>query len=818
MKKSFQALNQKKSKDTSCWKLTYNHFDPVQEGLRESLCTLGNGYFGVRGAVIETPATRINYPGMYMAGVFNKIPTPIAGKNIYNEDFVNCPNWLILTFKVGTGNWNRVSLREILSYEQVLNMQSGILTRKYRIQDQEGHRTTVETHVIASMADPHCGAIKYTIIPENYDDTVTVRSVLDGTVQNTGVPRYKELNSQHLTLDKIGRMGKNGVYLSVKTSRSRVIIVQASIFRVFKGASEIHPAVHTEIIQKKKICQELHFHAQRKKKYTFEKSVSIYTSRDKNIRNPLKAACDSVKKAPRFDQVFNQHKKTWRKLWKMFDIEISGDTFSERVLRLHTFHLLQTASIHNQNIDAGLPARGLHGESYRGHIFWDEIFVMSFFYLQEPLIAKALLMYRYNRLPEARKYAAKNKYRGSMFPWQSGSTGVEETQTIHLNPISGKWGPDFSCIQRHISFDIAYNVWQFWKHTNDIEFLYKYGAELILSIAQFGGSLAYYDKKDDAYHTKGIMGPDEFHERLPLSSEPGVKDNAYSNMMIVWTLLKAQEVLQVLSPSQQRNILKKVGVNEQELKRWDDITRKMNIVMNDDNIISQFDGYFDLKELDWESYRTKYGNIHRMDRILKSEGKSPDEYKLAKQADVLMLFYLFPLDEVKELFERLGYQMNINILRKNYDYYEKRTSHGSTLSMIVHCYIAYMLGRVREGWSWYTNVLKSDLNDTQGGTTAEGIHTGVMGGSIDIAMRRFAGIDIRYDHIKVDPHLPRLWNSVRVQFIFKGTVFIFTVTKSSLTIEIRSKKTKRKSFPLEVQGKSYRVLYGAKRTIPLKKK
>jgi len=659
------------------------------------------------------------------------------------------------------------------------------------------------------MAAPHRAAIKYTITPENYEGWITIRSALDGTVQNTGVARYRQLNSKHLRPVSIGNFDRNGIFLSVKTSQSKISICQAAKTCIFKGNKELKP--RGEIIKKGKaaIFQDFKIFVHKRDRYVIEKIVSIYTSKNMGVQNPLARAVSSVKKSHRFDKLLKSHIRVWDALWKRFDIEIQGGVFSQKVLRLHTFHLLQTASFHNRMIDAGLPARGLHGEAYRGHIFWDELYVMPFFNLHIPETAKALLLYRYRRLAKAREYARKDGgYKGAMFPWQSGSTGEEETQIVHLNPISGKWGPDYSRIQRHNSFAIAYNVWQYWKVTGDLSFLSHYGAEIILSIAQFGASLTKYNSRSKKYHTDGIMGSDEFHERLPGSSKPGFKDNAYTNLLIVWTLLRAQEILDILPERHKIRLLSKLKLNQKELNKWQDITRKMNIIINKNGIISQFDGYFKLKDLNWKAYRIKYGKIGRLDRILKAEGKSSNAYKAAKQADALMIFYLLPLSEIKDLFHRLGYKFNKHILKKNYDYYVHRTSHGSTLSEVVHCYIAHLIGRRRDAWQWFLNVLKSDIYDTQGGTTPEGIHAGVMGASINITLKAFAGIEIFDDRIGIKPDLPKSWKSIKLKVFYKGDWISLFITKRQVTIFIKGPKSKKCMIPFEIYGKPYSFVFG----------
>ncbi|MDD4202557.1 MAG: glycosyl hydrolase family 65 protein [Candidatus Omnitrophica bacterium] len=817
MNKLFKFLNifSREEKSRS-WTLNYNWFKPSQEGLREALCTLGNGYMGVRGAISESKASRVNYPGTYLAGLYNKIGTPIAEKIIYNEAFVNCPNWLLLFFNTGS-EWLNPQSKKLLYYDQTLDMRKGILIRKMRIRENNGKITFVEKHRIVSMANPHICAIKYSITPENYEGRVYIKSMLDASLQNWGVTRYRKLNSKHLKALNASIEGKNIMYICAKTTQSNITLCEAARTKVFCNSKMIKTQTPNITTDKKVISQDFSIDVKKKKKYDIEKIVSIYKSNDPGIKDPASKALTEIKKQGDFSELFDEHKKVWENIWKKFYFSIEGDDFSKQALRLHAFHLLQTASLHNQNIDAGIPARGLHGEAYRGHIFWDEMFILHFYDLHEPIISKALLMYRYNRLAAARNYAKDNNYKGAMFPWQSASTGCEETQVLHLNPLSGRWNPDHSCIQRHVSFAIAYNVWKYWERSGDMHFMTKYGLEIILSIAQFGASLCKYSKNDKRYHTEGLMGPDEFHEKLPRAGSPGLRDNSYTNLMIVWTLMHAKKALDMVTKEIASSLIRKLNISKHEISLWDDIAKKINIVINKDGIISQFDGYFKLKELDWDFYRSKYGNIRRMDRILRAEGKSPDEYKVSKQADALMIFYILSLSEVKTIFNQLGYAFDKNILKRNYDYYVERTSHGSTLSKVVHCYIAHVLGRTKEAWTWFEDVLRSDIHDTQGGTTLEGIHAGVMGGSINILFSAFAGIKVLEHKIKIDPALPKKWNSLRTRFLYRGTWISLFIMKDELSLRLRSTKRKKVSIPIEVRGKLYYFVSGKTHKIKLSK-
>ncbi len=794
--------------EDSTWKLIYNGFDPSEEGLREALCTLGNGYFATRGASCESEASRIHYPGTYLSGGYNKLATNIAGRTIYNEDLVNLPNWIFITFKIGDGEWFSPSSSKILFYRQELDMHKGVLTRKLRYQDRNGKRTYIETTRIVSMHNPHYAAIKYVITPENYSDLITVRTMLNGAVLNAGVERYRQLNSKHLLPVSLGNFSTNGIYLSMLTSQSKIQIAQAARTRIFINGKEKKTNIKHFTKGREKIKQVFRAFVSKGSLLEVEKVVSIYTSKDKDVQDPVNTAIDSLKAVPRFEDVRRPHTNIWDDFWKKVDIQITSDTFTQKAIRLHIFHLLQTASPHNTNLDSGLPARGLHGEAYRGHIFWDGIFTMPFYDLHIPEISRALLMYRYRRLPRARSYARKNDYKGAMFPWQSASIGDEETQIVHLNPLSGEWGPDYSRNQRHVSLAIAYNIWQYYVRTQDEEFLAKYGAEVLLSITQFFASLVKFDPLDCRYHTEGVMGPDEFHERYPNSEKPGLKDNAYTNLMIVWLILRAKEIIAALPEKDKRLLFKKIGLLPLDLEYWNDIVQKMNVIINEDGIIAQFKGYFKLKELDWEKYRERYEKIERLDRILRAEGKSCDEYKISKQADVLMFFYLIPLSEIKEIFRRLGYNFDKEMLNKNYKYYIKRTSHGSTLSKVVHCYIAHLLNKPSETWRRFQEVLESDIFDTQGGTTPEGIHAGVMGGSLDIMVRGFAGIDVLKDRIKISPRIPQRWERIKLRINYRGTWISFSVMNKQVAVFIQGPRKSLFPVPIEIDSRFHQLYCG----------
>ena len=405
------------------------------------------------------------------------------------------------------------------------------------------------------------------------------------------------------------------------------------------------------------------------------------------------------------------------------------------------------------DLDVGVPARGLHGEAYHGHVFWDELFVFPYLTLNLPELTRSLLRYRHRRLPEARQAARDAGYEGAMFPWQSGLDGREDTQALHLNPRSGRWLADNSRLQRHINIAVAYNFWQYFQATGDIQFLSFYGAEVVLEVARFWASIAEYDHARGRYVIRRVMGPDEYHDAYPNAAEPGVDNNAYTNVMAAWVLRRALDVLEELSEQRRRALLEELPLNRADVERWEDITRRMFIPFHDGGIISQFEGYELLGELDWEGYQERYGDIQRLDRILEAEGDTTNRYKASKQADALMLFFLLSSEELGDVFARAGYRLDSDTIHRTIDYYAPRTSHGSTLSRVVHAWV--LARRDRPGsYELFQEALGSDIADAQHGTTSEGIHLGAMASTVDLVQRGYAGLESRDGVLWINPSLP----------------------------------------------------------------
>ena len=783
--------------------LGYEGFDPEAEGLREVLASTGNGRFCARGAAEWENAAGAHYPGTYAHGIYNRETTILGGVPVLNEDLVNLPNWLVLKLRIGGEEAIRLAEVELLTYRQELDLRSAVMTRLLRFRDGLGRETTLRSRRYVSMADPNHAGIEWTLTAENWSGCVEVISAIDGRVTNRGVARYLELEGRHLDPVSPRTFGPEVIALKVRTRQSNTYISQAARTRVFAGERLLE--VERSVFQTEDyIQQSLAFDLRERKPVRIEKMIALATSRDPATSDTLSKVGAAARRCPDFAWALARHVGAWEELWRVCDVRARCDPEVQHLLRVHICHILQVCSRHTADLDCSVPARGLNGEAYRGHVFWDELYVYPFLNFRLPEVTRGLLMYRYRRLEAARAAAHEAGFAGAMFPWQSGSEGTEETQRVHLNPRSGRWEPDLSHNQRHVNAAIFYNIWHYFQATGDVVFLRDYGAEMLLEIARFWGSIAQFNPQRGRYEIHGVMGPDEFHEKYPGSDEDGLRNNGYTNVMVAWLCGVAAGILSWLPDSRADALRSRLEITDQELSLWEDMSRWMFVPFHDDGIISQFEGYEDLEELDWDAYRERYGNIQRLDRILRAEGDDPNRYKVSKQPDVVMLFYLFAPAEIRTVFERLGYEYRPDTAARNTAYYDERTSHGSTLSFVTFAGVLAPLDPERS-WKRFLVALRSDVEDIQAGTTREGIHMGVMSGTVDLMQRAYAGTEMRDGVLRFEPRLPAAVEQIALRMQFQRTQLQVTLDHERLAISIPSEGAGR-SIRLGV-GDDVRELY-----------
>ncbi|WP_084759807.1 beta-phosphoglucomutase family hydrolase [Nocardia mangyaensis] len=760
------------------WNLIYDDFDPGQEGTREALCATGNGYWASRGAMPGSRPDDVHYPATYLAGIFNRVTSTVGDHVIETEHLVNAPDWTFITLRHADGTVLRPGGPDLVGHHQNLNVRAGILTWIDRYEDGQGRQTTVTTRRFHSMADPYVAVLELTIQAQNWAGELVVESAIEGAVRNRNVAADAALNSHHLEAGTHRRLDDETVLHETRTTQSALTIATAARTRIDGELLDrrfLEDGSRAGLVATVRVGPD--------DPVLVEKVAVVSTSRDRGICTPGLAAADRIARAPGAAALRDAHVTAWVQLWDRFAIRLSEGHASSLALNLHVFHVLQAVHVLGTDVDVGVPARGLHGEGYRGHIFWDELFVFPMLTLRQPELTRTLLQYRFERLPRARDAARAAGLDGALFPWQSGSDGREETPTALFNERNGRWMPDHSRRQHHVGLAVAYSIWQYYQTTGDERFLIDVGAEIMIEVARAFAAMAVHDPIDDRFDIDGVMGPDEYHDGGPESRGHGLRNNAYTNVLAAWTLARACDVVRLLRGHDCASLWHRLQLRSDEPAHWDRVGRRLRVPFHRDGIISQFEGYEDLAEFDWDAYRARYDHIERLDLILDAEGDTTNRYKLSKQADVLMLFYLFSAEELRHVLERLGYSLPPDIVPRTVEYYLARTSHGSTLSRLAHAWVLARTDRAAS-WSLFARALEADLSDTQRGTTREGVHLGAMAGTADMVLRCYCGIETWHDVLRLHPVLPAELPEVEFTISYRGQPVTVSVTHTRVRLRL----------------------------------
>lgn len=746
---------------TNDWQIIYHNIPTgVKSYGQEAILTLGNGYLGLRGAPIISRFSDDHYPGLYVAGIFNQTTTKISDHDVINEDLVNFPNPQLLEITIdGKKLTTPYSKRE-----STLNMQNGTLNEKFVFPVAKGNLFLTTTKVVDPINYHQFGV--EADLSSNFTAQIQVEFIIDGTVLNQNVARYRNFNSQEFEI-----VNSDDHILSGRTLQSKINFAigaktETNVSKIITNNSET------------KVFDQAEFTIQPQQTVTLKRVMAVAT--DNDTADYFDVVDEAISHSS-FDDIYQSSCGHWQKFWQESDVKlVSDDTDAQKMIHLNIFQLHQAVQGPvNSHLDASIGSRGLTGEGYRGHIFWDELFIVPYLATNDPDAAKAIIQYRIKRLSAAKQNANAQLEKGAMYPWQSASIGDEQAQFIHLNPISNQWYPDNSRLQRHVSLAVVYDLWSYTDITGKTDLLLDGGLNLLLETSKFWLNKAQFDGQN--YHISGVMGPDEFHEAYPDTETGGLSDNAYTNLMVVWSLLWMLK-LQKQLPEAFNIALQECDFDQSLINKAHELIKYLKIYVNDDGVIEQYNHYFELKDLDLKAYQDKYQDIHRIDRILTSEGKSCDDYQVDKQADVLMTTYNFGQEVVQSLCQSLGIKLPKDWLLKNRDYYLARTVHGSTVSRPVYATVDVALGDINDAWNKLKVALKSDYDDIQGGTTADGIHTGVMGSTLTVIMRDFAGIRLVDDVVVINPQIPKQWQELSFNKIYRGIKYHFLFQNGHLTV------------------------------------
>jgi trehalose/maltose hydrolase-like predicted phosphorylase len=697
------------------WLLTADGFDPLRENVLESRFTVSNGFLGVRAARAMSRGERwVLPPRTFLAGLFDisSPEQPIPG-------LVTGADWLKVSIKV-SGRPLIPHPADLLSYRATLDMRRGVLLTGGRVRGPGGP-VRVRTLRLVSLSERALGLHLAELEIEHGGFEVTLEASFEEADPGLRAERLEE---------------DLGVWCT-QYSGKRVAIAGASALLI--DGDELAPA------RPSRFTWLWTWKTRPGQVVSFERLVAVVRS-DPKGPDPGEIARSKLRVARQIGWrgVLGEHEAAWSRRSHCSGIEIEGDPDSQLALRFAAYHLNSAANPDDDRVSIG--ARGLTGQDYRGHVFWDtEIYLLPFYTLTWPEAARALLMYRFHTLDGARAKAARMGWRGAMYAWESADTGEETTPEQVIGP-DGRIVPVLcGKLEQHVTADVAYAVWQYWQATGDESFLLEAGAEIMLETGRFWASRA-QPEADGYCHIRGVIGPDEYHE--------SIDDNAFTNVMARWNIGRALDIAAVLRdrwPERWALLSSRLDLDDTELGQWRTVAETMATGFDPKTgLFEQFAGFFALDEIELANYA---GRTVPMDVVLGRERTQRSQ--VIKQADVVALLALLPEEFPGET------------AALNFRYYEPRCSHGSSLSAGIHGLVAARLGYPELALRYFQQAVAVDLADTHV-TIAGGLHVAALGGAWQTAVLGFAGLRFQGDALSLNPRLPATWHKLSLSVQCRG--------------------------------------------------
>ncbi|MCG6539318.1 glycoside hydrolase family 65 protein [Pseudomonas sp. KSR10] len=742
-------------------KLLFDHYDPADERRREALLAQGNGLLSCRASAPEAsawPAAREgdHYAGFYRAGWYDQAPREVNGSEVQMAALVNLPDPFGLSFALDGGDWFRLDGVELHEYRQSLALDSGLLERELEF-ELGGHRLRLHETRFVSMAASQLVVLRWELNIPPQVGRLRLRTVLNGGVTNAAIrrnqayegPRLRDVVLQH------EEDGRAALGAGLADDQRRLVMATQVLTPGMDLRWQGRQA--EQRLQQEAECRRL-----ADGRLIIEKRVLVRVDQERPAEDRV-ALAQLLEQLPgdSFIHLQRAHSTAWARLWQRMRID-ADDARLELTLRFHAFHLLQTVSPHSVGHDIGFPPRGWT-EGYYGQVFWDELFAFPFLVTHFPELARSLLDYRHRRLDKARERARRAGLRGALFPWRSAHSGEEETPPRQFNPMSGRWMADHTYLQRHIGSAVAYDAWQLYLATGDEALLAGAAGEIIIEVARFWASLARFDPARQRYLIGGVIGPDEYHNGYPDAAEPGLDNNAYTNLMAVWTLCRALQVLELLPESRAAELADRLQLTADELSQWTQISRRMYLPFIDEDVLNQFDGF---EQLQAPPQQWLHGDRPRLDWMLEARHDSSDRYQLTKQADALMAYHLLSPPALEALCERLGYHHDEKSQRRTLAYHLARITHESSLSNVV-CAGALAAVDGPASWTYFQQALNTDLHAPGNSGTQEGVHLGAMCGALDVLQRHYLGVRLELDGLHIFPAAPPALGDLTWQLVYR---------------------------------------------------
>jgi len=732
------------------WKIIENGFNPHYNKISESIFSLGNGRMGQR-ANFEEAYTGDTLQGNYVAGVYYPDKTRVGWwKNGYPEYFakvINAANWIGLDILID-GEQLDLAKCEVQQFRRELNMREGYLKRTFTAKTASGKIVEVESIRFCSMADDEAGAIKYTITPKNFSGDFTFTSYIDGDVVN------KDSNYDEKFWDEVKKESWNdGGFLQMRTKKTGFEVATGMLISALQNNDPVK--LTTQAVTKEKyIAAKFKLQAAEGQsisiiKYAANLSSQNYAAADlaANLKEYLNRIANKG-----FDTMLQEQVDAWAEKWKMNDIIIEGDASAQQAIRFNIFQLNQTYTGEDDRLNIG--PKGFTGEKYGGSTYWDTEAYCVPFYLAtaEQKVTRNLLLYRYKQLGKAIDNA-------KLLGFNNGAA-LYPMVTMDGTECHNEWEITFEEIHRNGA--IAYAIFNYVRYTADEAYLADYGLEVLIAIARFWSQRVNWSADKQQYVMLGVTGPNEY--------ENNINNNWYTSTLSSWCMQYAMDVIakvKAMAPEKYRALVNKIAFKEEEeTARYKEIIAKMYYPYDEKHdVFLQQDGYLDKEQIlvkDLPATERPINQKWSWDRILRS--------CYIKQADVLQGIYFFED------------QYDTDTIRRNFDFYEPRTVHESSLSPCVHAILAAKLGDEARAYEFYLRTARLDLDDYNN-DTEDGCHITSMAGTWMSVIEGFAGMRVRDGKLSFQPFIPEKWNSFSFHIGFRGAVLNVKVTREGVQIK-----------------------------------
>ena len=748
------------------WQLTENQFDETCLGKCESVMSLGNGYLGLRSSTEERYVGEKR--GLFVAGTYNRSDKYVPPELPNAADFLEMG--ILLN---GAGFF--LTQGKILAYSRKLNFETGELHRHVEWVSPKDERYLLDFYRVVSLHNLHTIAQRVCIRPLSAKTEIQISTGINGQITNSGSQHFSEGTKRFYDMR----------YMQLVQTTT-----QSDIDFVFTADVSLSEKADMQInMDRRKLYSTYTLETDKGKCLEIQKITTVHTSRDKTADGIETSdiqilGLNNLKEqsALGYQEILRQSAKSWQKMvWNNIPVTIESDNLKDQVaIRFAQYHLQIMAPAHDNRMN--IAAKGLSGEGYMGHVFWDtEIFVLPYYIFSQPATARSLEKHRYLSLPGARAKAKGNGYKGAQFPWESAWLndgevtpdfgGADVVTGLPIPVLTGK-------IEIHITCDVCYGVWQYYTVTGDEDFMKRYGYEIIFDAAIFWASRL-EEGADGLLHINNVIGPDEYKD--------GVDDDAFTNYFARWNLNLAVEYYDRLTNTPLIAELEKRLHLSEYYNVWKEKANRMYIPKPLDNgVIAQNSTFLGLKEIDLSKYKNQVqvGGIYKdfnHDQIC--------DMQVCKQADVLLLILLMEESFTPE------------VKRANWDYYEPRTLHDSSLSLSTHSILANDMGDYGLAYALFERACNIDMGPNMH-SSDEGIHAGSIGGIWQCAVLGFGGLRIVGDKIRLNPKLPQNWQRLEFFAWIQNQKLKFNISKDSVKIE---NLTGTKALALEVEGKIHQI-------------